>query len=281
VTAIEKTEKLVRKRIPLDLIDPTPDNPNEMSEAEFNMLADNIETVGLVDPLFVRELPNGRYRLIGGNHRCEVLKVLGFDEAECTINNDPEFDEDQEKFQVLRMNVIRGKLSPEKFMKMYQSMSQKYADEVLAESFGFANEDDFRKLIGQVKSSLPQEMQSDFQQAAKEIKTIDDLSKLLNHLFTTYGDTLPYGYMLLDFGGKDSIWLRMSNETKKAVLEVGKLCVTEKRSMDAILGGVVQMVAQGKLSPQVLQLIAQTPPVEIPSGVNLPTEELLASSLAQ
>jgi hypothetical protein len=281
VTAIEKTEPLVRKRIPLDLIDPTPDNPNEMSEAEFNMLADNIETVGLVDALFVRQLPNGRYRLIGGNHRFEVLKVLGFTEAECTINNDPEFDEDQEKFQVLRMNVIRGKLSPDKFMKMYQSMSQKYADEVLAESFGFVNEDEFRKLIGQVKSSLPSEMQSEFQQASQELKTIDDLSKLLNRLFTTYGDTLPYGYMLLDFGGKESIWLRMSNETKKALLEIGKMCVTEKRTMDSILGGMIQLMAQGKLSQPLLQLIAQTPSVEIPVGVTLPTEELLAGGLTQ
>jgi hypothetical protein len=281
VTAIEKTDKLIRKRIPLSLIDPTPDNPNEMSEAEFNMLADNVNRVGLVDPLFVKALPNGRYRMIGGNHRFEVLKVEGFDDADCTVIDDPAFDEDQERFQVVRMNVIRGKLSPQKFLKMYQQLSEKYADDIMAESFGFADEDQFRRLVGQVKSSLPSEMQSEFQQAAQEIKTIDDLSKLLNRLFTTYGDTLPYGYMLLDFGGKDSVWLRMSNETKKAVLEVGKMCVTEKRSVDSLIGGMIQLMAQGKLSQQVLQLIAQTPEVEIPLGVNLPTEEALAGNISQ
>jgi hypothetical protein len=209
-----------------------------------------------------------------------VAKLLGFTEVPCTVVTDPTFDEDQEQFQVVRMNTIRGHLSPQKFLQMYQSLSPKYADEVMAESFGFANEEEFRKLVSTVKKSLPKDMQADFQKAAEELKTIGDLSKLLNHLFSTYGDTLPFGYMLLDFGGKESVWLRMSTPTRKALMEICSTCVKERRTVDDVIGGLLRMVAAGKLDKEVVQLIAQSPEVVIPSGVDVPTQEILAGTMS-
>lgn len=275
MNAIEKTQSILRQDIPIDLLDPNPNNPNEMDDATFNLLANNVEETGITDPLLVRPLPNGRYRIVGGHHRLEVAKVYGFEKVPCTIITDPDFDEDKENFQVVRMNVIRGRMSPEKFMKMYESMNQKYTDEIMREAFGFAEEEEFKKLIKQVSKSLPPEVQGDFEKAAKEVKTIDGLSKLLNSMFTKYGDTLPCGYMVLDFGGKDSVWLRMSNDTKKAVFSIGKMCVTEKRTVDDIIGGLLRMVEKGELSKEVLQLIAKSKEVVIPEGVTMPTEETL------
>jgi hypothetical protein len=277
LTARERTEKyIVRKKVPIHLIDVNQDNPNEMSDAEFNMLADNFQRVGYIDPIFLRPTENERFRMIGGHHRLEIAKLEGFEDIDATINTDPDFDEDQERFQLLRMNTIRGKISPKKFLSMYQQMNDKYSEEILRESFGFADEEEFKKLIKTTQASLPKELQEDFKKASTELKTIDDLSKLLNRLFTQFGDTLEYGYMLMDFGGKDSIWLRMSNDTKKAVLDVGKTCQKEKRTVDSIIGGMIRLMAQGKLQDQLLQLIAQTPEVEIPEGNNLPTAESLA-----
>lgn len=273
--AIEKTKAINRQFLPISKLDPNLENPNVMTDQEFNMLASNIEETGMTDPILVRPMPNDRYRIVGGHHRLEVAKVIGFEEVPVTIMTDPDFDDDKERFQLVRMNVIRGRISPDKFLKLYQALSSKYADEVMAESFGFAEEEEFRKLVKQVQVSLPKELQQEFKEASSEIKTIDDLSKLLNRLFTTYGETLPYGYMLLDFGGKDSIWLRLSNDTRKAVLEIGSLCVKEKRSVDSIIGGMIRLMADGKLSSQLLQLIAESKPVVIPEGVTMPTEETL------
>lgn len=133
-------------------------------------------------------------------------------------------------------------------------------------------------MIAQVKKSLPKEIQPQFAKAAEELKTIDDLSKLLNSLFTKYGNTLPFGYMCFDFGGKDSIWLRMENGTYKAALEVGKFCVDNRRTVDAIIGGLIKLAAKGELKDQLVQLIAESEEVEIPEGTSLPTEELLAGN---
>jgi hypothetical protein len=278
VDAVEKTKAVQRVFLNKDLLVPNKNNPNEMTDAEFNMLADNIEKTGLTDPLLVRPIEDGKYRIVGGHHRFEVAKILGFEEVPCNIITDPNFDDDAEAFQVVRMNVIRGHMSPEKFMKMYEGLSAKYADDIMRESFGFADEDEFRKLVKQVAATLPPEQKKEFEKAAKELKTIDGITTLLNTLFTKYGDTVPHGYMIVDYGGKESVWVRVDNKTKTALLEVGKMCVTENRCMDDILGGIVRAIAKGEFAEKVLQLIAESKPVKIPEGVTMPTEDNISGA---
>jgi len=99
-------------------------------------------------------------------------------------------------------------------------------------------------------------------------------------MFTKYGDTLPYGYMILDYGQKESVWLRMRPDVRKAVGTLGKLCINEHRTVDAIIGGLIRLAADGKLGDQVLQLIAESEAVVIPEGLPLPTEEELSKHLA-
>ena len=167
--------------------------------------------MGITDPILVRPHPEkeGLYRIVGGKHRWEVAKLLDFKEIPCTVVTDETFSEDKEKFQIVRHNIIHGKMSPQKFMKLYNSLTNEYSADAAAEMFGFVDEEEFQKLINQTAKSLPIELQQEFKDAAKEIKTIDDLSKLLNSMFARYGDSLPYGYMVVDYGCKHSFWLRM------------------------------------------------------------------------
>jgi hypothetical protein len=259
--SIEKTQQLKRLEIPIESLQANPMNPNSMTDAEFNMLYDNMETVGFVDPAFVRANPDGTYRIIGGHHRVEVARLLGYEKVPCTIIDDPEFTEDEEKFQMVRMNVIHGKMSPQKFADLYNSLSGKYAEQVLADSFGFASEEEFQKLIAGIKKGLPKTMQKEFVEAAKEIKTIDGLTTLLNHMFTTYGDTLPHGFMILDFGGKDSVWVRLDAKTKKHLDALGQLVVLNDRTMDDVLGNILAQMAEGSLAEQVQEAITNSTPL--------------------
>jgi hypothetical protein len=275
----DKTKKLGRAFLPVTLIDANDLNPNVMNDKEFNLLCQNVEKTGITDPILVRKTEEGRYRVIGGHHRLQVAKLYDIDEVPCTIIDDPDFDRDQENFQVVRMNMIRGKLDPGKFMKMYESLSQKYADDVMADSFGFAEEEQFQKLIKKMTKELPKELQAEFKEAAKEVKTIDGLAKLLNKMFTDHGDTLPFGYMVIDFGGKDSVWLRMDNKTGKDVLALGDICRKEKRTMDAILGGLIRLAANGKLDAHIAALVAASEEVDVTKVEDgLVTEEALAAA---
>jgi len=303
VEALKKTKNLLRIDLPVELLEKNKDNPNKMSAREFDLLVDNIEKTGITDPILVRPLdvgavlwaendnkgdPQGmintlienevKFRIVGGHHRFDAASYLGFTEVPCTVIMDPEFDEEQEKFQIVRMNVIRGKLDPQAFFDLYSQLSEQYTDEILQDAFGFAEESEFKKLIAQVAKSLPDKnMQKKFKEAAKEIKTIDGLSKLLNEMFTRYGDTLPYGYMIVDYGGQRSFWLQVEKKTMNALDVIGELCIEKRRTMDDIVGGILQLIAKGEFKDAVDKIIGKAPEVEIPEGLSVaPTKETLS-----
>lgn len=274
-TAIEKTKKIQRKDIAIDLLDANPNNPNTMNDKMFNMLYENIESVGFIDPIFVVPNPDDkkRYRIIGGEHRWEVAKLLNFDKIPCTIVNDKSFDEDLQTFQVVRQNIIHGKMTPESFTKSVESLSTKYSEEVFAEMFGFVDEEEFEKLLISTEQNLPKELQGDFAEAKKEIKTIDDLSTVLNALFSNYGDTLPFGYMLIDYGGKDSVWLRMSPQGYNDFLEVAGRAKAERVPMDAVMEKLLHLIANKKKVPAFAKVLESLD--KIPEGKDLGDDEIV------
>jgi len=273
-------DHLERRDLAIEALEPNPQNPNEMSAQQFNNLYANMETVGLTDPILVRPHPDkaGQYRIIGGEHRWEVAKLMGYESVPCTILLDEDFSDDDEAFQMVRHNVIKGRLSPQKFMKLYESLSEDYTEAVAAEMFGFESEEEFRKLIQTTKDSLPPDMQPQFEQAAKDIQTIDDLSRVLNELFATHGDTLPHAYMIVDFGGQDSIWLRMKKNQKDHFLDLAHRCKAQNRSMDHVMAELLQTLYRGE--PVDLDaLIAACPEVPGAAQSETPTLDFLDQQL--
>lgn len=286
--AIARTAAISRMEVPMDHLVKQEINPNVMTQRQFDLLVDNMQKVGWVDPLFVRPIEEKHadggqmYRIVGGAHRYDAGEYLGFTQAPCTIVDHDDFEADEEAFQVLRMNVIKGKIDPTAFFDLYQTVSDRYADEVLQDAFGFAEEAEFKKLIERSAKTLPTpELRKKFKEAAAEIKTIDGLAKLLNEMFTKYGSTLPFGYMVLDYGGQRSIWLQVSKKTMEAVETLGLICVAAERTMDDVFGGLVQQLAKGEHAAIVDALIAATPPVEIPEGTTLPVKDLIVPAVPE
>lgn len=303
MTAREKTKNLLRVDLPIELLVKNEDNPNKMSPREFDLLIDNMERTGITDPILCRPLDLAatsdcqaavkkgdhaalvelfrqrglQFRIVGGHHRFDGAAYLGFDDVPATVILDPEFDVDQERFQLVRMNAIRGKLDPNAFFELYQQLSDVYSDEILQDAFGFAEEAEFRRLIEQTAKALPDpQLQKKFKEAAAEVKTIDGLSKLLNEMFSKYGDTLPYGFMVFDHAGQRSVWLRIEGKTMTALDLIGTLCIDNNRTIDDVLGGILQLIAKGGLKADVDKIIAKTPPVELPDGMSVaPTKENL------
>ena len=195
------------KEVHIDDCVPNPWNPQEMDDDTFNALAESIEDAGMIDPIQVVTQEGGKYRIIGGEHRWKACSVLGYETIPAVILQEGEFDEDRQKFLTVRMNILSGKMNPSKFYDMYSGLSDKYTEETMQMMFGFAKEEEFKKLVDQTIKALPEEMQEKVKEAKKEIRTIDDLTNVLNNLFTEYGDTLPSNVMAFSYGGKDVMWV--------------------------------------------------------------------------
>lgn len=281
-------KSLERREIAISQLVPNDQNPNEMTEQEFNLLYDNIERMGVTDPVLVRVAPGyedageeGKlYKIVGGHHRVEAASLVGYTTVPCTVITDPDFGEDEERFQMVRHNIIKGKMNPKKFLALYNGLSGQYSEAVAAEMFGFTNEDEFRKLVAATAKALPAEMKKSFVDASKEIKTIDDLATVLNKLFTTYGDTVPYGYMIFDYGKADHVWLRMQKGQKEDMAKFGDICRAYNRSVDKGMTVLMQLIALGTLTQEAFEeALLATPEISLEAVPEnkLPTEEFLAS----
>lgn len=270
---MDQQKYIERKDIDVTLIDENEDNPNRMSARAFDLLVDNIAQQGITEDIVVRPLGDGRYRCYSGHHRLRAAVYLGYEAVPCAINTDPAFDDEREMFQLVRMNAIRGKLDAQSFYELYQKYAGKYGDEMLQDLFGFADDAEFKRLIASTAKGLPPELKSKFKEAAKEVKTIDGLAAVLNDLFTRYGNTVPFGFMVFDYGKQNHIWIEISKKTFDALDLLGDLCVEESVTMDTVLGGLIQAAAKGEASEILRPVVEGAPKVVMPAAMPvLPTK---------
>lgn len=99
----------------------------------------------------------------------------------------------------------------------------------------FTDPTELSMMIDSTRDSLPPDMRDAFDKAKGEIKTVDDLSLVLNRLFTQFGDTLPFNFMILDFGGKEHIWLRMEPGEHRMVKERARECMAHGVTFDSVV----------------------------------------------
>lgn len=221
------------KRIDINNLVPASFNPNKMPKDNFNKLSERIKEQGFKDPISVVPLDNGKYRIIEGEHRWKAARYLDYKEVPCFIQDG--WDEDKQRFEIVKSNVLRGKIDVVEFTKLVNSLHKKYNNDVIREMMGFQDEKEFENFYKDVKKSLPPEMRDELEKAKDEIKTIDDLSIVLNRLFNEYGETLESGFMIIDYGGKDSIWIRADKELWNAAKLLADNVYKNKQNLSQVM----------------------------------------------
>lgn len=229
------------KQIPISEIEANPWNPNEFGAEVFEMLSENISEVDFLDPILVVPLPGGGYRIIDGEHRFEAMRMRDAEMIPCVVVDPERFPELIQKFQTVRMNQIRGKMNLSKFREMVHGIQTEHdmSLEDIAFNMGFTDFDEFESLVAAAREVLPDEAKGEFDKAKSQIKTVDDLNLLLNRLFAKYGDTLPYNFMVLDFGGKKHLWVRMKADEYKRVVNKAREVMTWGYTFDSLLARLI------------------------------------------
>ena len=112
------------KLLPLHKVEPNPDQPRrDFDEEELQALADSIATHGLVQPLTVRELPNGYYQIIAGERRWRASRIAGLSEIPAVIM---EADDKKTMELALIENLQRQDLNPVEEAMGYHSLMSDY-----------------------------------------------------------------------------------------------------------------------------------------------------------
>ena len=117
-------EKSPYRMLPLYRVEPNPDQPrHDFDEDELQSLADSIAEHGVVQPLTVRELPNGYYQIIAGERRWRAARMANLDEIPAVI-----IEADDRKAMELALieNLQRQDLNPVEEALGYRSLMSDY-----------------------------------------------------------------------------------------------------------------------------------------------------------
>src|SRR5215208_6514496 len=104
------TERPELRDLPLDLITPNPEQPRtRVDAASIASLAASIADAGMVQPLIVRPLGDGRYELIAGERRWRAAREAGVQTVTVIVRDE---DEPQRLQTALIENMAREDLNP-------------------------------------------------------------------------------------------------------------------------------------------------------------------------
>lgn len=228
------------QQLPTERLHPDPRNPNEQKDEVFNGLVAAIEEEGFIEPVHVVPREDGDWDIVGGEHRWRAMTVMQEPLTPCIVLDAEKFDEDRRAWNLVKLNVLRGDLNPVKFSHLFDELKQRYGDEVTKQLMGFTTEDGFRRLYREVARALPPELQQALEDTKDEIRTIDDLSLVLNRLFAEYGETLPSDFMVFSFGGREVLWVRADADLWRLVTALAKDVEAAGESMSEVMKGAIQ-----------------------------------------
>ena len=110
--------------LPIYKVEPNPGQPRQdFDPEELQVLADSIATHGIIQPLTVRELPNGYYQIIAGERRWRAARIANLSEVPVVV-----IEADDRKTMELALieNLQRQDLNPIEEALGYQSLMADY-----------------------------------------------------------------------------------------------------------------------------------------------------------
>lgn len=228
-------------QIPISDLVTMPENPNAMDDVQFNQLVEMIEKHGFDEPLQVVPAPGqaGKYMIIGGEHRYKASKVLGMAKIPCVIKPSME-DEKVQKLEVVRRNMVRGELDLAKFNRLVRDIQTKHSMslEEIKQGMGVPDKE-WLRVLEKEKQKVDERAQEVLNDVRKEVQTVDNLSFLLNEIFSNFGSTVQQSFVFFFHKGKMHLMVQSSNELHEKVTKmVEKLKGNEKDINEHLLAAL-------------------------------------------
>ena len=110
--------------LPIYKVEPNPDQPrHDFDEEELQALSESIAVHGIVQPLTVREMPNGYYQIIAGERRWRAARLANLSDVPVIV---VEADDKKAMELALIENLQRQDLNPLEEALGYQTLMNDY-----------------------------------------------------------------------------------------------------------------------------------------------------------
>ena len=120
----ETAETSAYRTLPIYKVEPNPNQPRQdFDPEELEALADSIRTHGIIQPLTVREMPNGYYQIIAGERRWRAARLAEVSEVPAVV-----MEADDKKVMELALieNLQRQDLNPVEEAMGYHALMEEY-----------------------------------------------------------------------------------------------------------------------------------------------------------
>lgn len=193
--------------VPLANIEPNPDQPRQNFNAEYiQELAESIRREGLLQPILVRPLDDGRYQIIAGERRWRASQLAGLEMVPVRFK---EVDDDKSLELALIENIQRSDLNP------------------IEEAYGYRR---LMERLGMTQAEVAQAMSKGRSTIANALRLLElpqDAQELL------FNDTITAGHArailsIPDAEGREKLTEKLKTE---------KLSVRETEALARLLSG--------------------------------------------
>jgi ParB/RepB/Spo0J family partition protein len=217
------------------------ENPNVQDDKTFDILVDKIRTDGFDEPVHVakdKDKP-GWYIMVSGEHRLKAAKLLRFKTIPAVIHED--WDEVKRDIEGMARNNLRGTTDPVKFVALYDKLKRKGIDDALIKAqMGFTKQQAFAKLYNTVEKSVTPSQRKKLQEAKETIRSVDDLSSILNNIFKENGTELDHGFLVFSYGGKKHHYVPIDKETDELLTSLEKRCEEDRVSLAEVFTSILK-----------------------------------------
>jgi ParB family chromosome partitioning protein len=205
------------RELPIEQIEPNPEQPRKhFDRGPLDALAGSIASAGLLQPLIVRPLDDGRYELVAGERRWRAAQLAGLERVPAVIRSSPE---DERLQSALIENMVREDLNP---------VEEARAVAALVDDLGISKEELARR-VGRSRAAISN--------LVRLLDLPDDVQSLLERGELSEGHGRAV-LQLADQGARRKL-------AKRAAAEGWSVRETESRARAAAAGGAKRKAASG------------------------------------
>lgn len=203
----------------------TNENPREMTAEEFDALCGSIREHGFMIPLIVKDLGDGTYKIVDGNHRyvagVKVFKMTRFPCIVVKSSDDVDF-----WIKAIGINNIRGEWNAvrlkARIKEIFEKTMAKYGEEKayeLKRKLGFIGERTmFDKAVKELLSKVQDtEKRKLLEEKIKKIESVEELHEVMKEIYRQLGDAITDNLLIFSYGGTDIAIVKVKRKTMELI----------------------------------------------------------------
>lgn len=231
--------------LPVSRLKPVAWNANKMAQPDHDRLGQEMLQTDPIEVLqVIPDRSDGCYWILGGEHRWRAAQATGIEELPCIVLDTEKWtDEDTQQLVAWKINYLRGKPDPDKFLALQKRIAEKFGPERVQGLLAIRDTRLYKKLLEGVKKSVAKSLPPAMKDQASRLDaatSVQDIQRIVQDIFHKHGNTADKGYMVFTHAGQPHVYVPMSPELNTVVRKLVKQAKDSEENFGELLLRLLQ-----------------------------------------